>query len=230
MSQYLEVDDTTIKIDNFGKEFLLITAEDSTKIPQIGSAIFRRKFNFVDEVIVTEVEICLKVNDSFSPYKMAELNLLDYGEVLTTKSYDLPVYFGRDLDWAEIVSYSGFEKEQYISELVKSKLNIAMFGFLPGFMYIDGMASRLHVPRKKVPSKYVEANSIAIGGKYLGIYSLDSPGGWHVIGKTPLTMVSFEGSIPTILNPGDRIKIKSIGQTEFERLLSDPQNLFSYNG
>ena len=105
-----------------------------------------------------------------------------------------------------------------------------MFGFLPGFIYLDGLDASLHVPRKTIPSKYVKANSIAIGGKYIGLYSIDSPGGWQVIGQTPISILEIPQLPPVEMNLGDRIKLKAIDATEFENILQKKITLKEYNG
>ena len=80
------------------------------------------------------------------------------------------------------------------------------------------------MPRKANPEKYVAANSLAIGGKYLGLYALDSPGGWNVIGKTPISMLQIPNLPPVAVNLGDKIKLQAISASEYEALKKLPKH------
>ena len=85
-----------------------------------------------------------------------------------------------------------------------------MIGFLPGFLYLGGLDRKLHIPRKANPDPKIDAGSVAIGGSQTGIYPYDSPGGWHVIGKTPINI--FDKTTPPFCHiaPGDHVRFKSI--------------------
>lgn len=197
-----------LKIKNYNNDFLIIKSD--SRLQQIGKAIFEQKFDFVEEVIVTEKEICVKLNRYFNTDK---INLF-YNIELTQKeksiTYELPVYFTDNEDWKRVEAVTGFSKKAIIKKLISTEFSIAIFGFLSGFLYLDGLDESLHVPRKAVPSKYVEANSIAIGGKYLGLYSVDSPGGWYVIGKVETSILDLSMIPPVKMNLGDKVRLKRI--------------------
>jgi KipI family sensor histidine kinase inhibitor len=150
--------------------------------------------------------------------------------MLTSRCYQLPVYFTEHDDWSAVMATSGCSKNNIIEKLTATEYTIAMFGFLPGFIYLAGLDPALHVPRKTVPSKYVKANSVAIGGKYLGLYALDSPGGWHVIGQTPVSILQMPQLPPVPLHPGDRLQICSISKAAFDELETNKISLIQYNG
>ncbi len=230
MSRSLQLFDSTIEIDNYNNDFLILKSADRSVIRKIGKAIFYKKFPFVEEVIVTEVEICLKLNQYFDTSKIEEIAKIESGENAKVKTYILPVFFGDQEDWAAVESFIGLEKGEIIASLMSMDFSISMFGFLPGFLYLDGLEKPFHVPRKAVPSKYVKANSVAIGGQYLGVYALDSPGGWHVIGHTPVSVLQTPALPPVLLNLDDRIIIQSIEEEEYEVLLQKNQiGLKEYN-
>ncbi|MGB1121521.1 MAG: carboxyltransferase domain-containing protein, partial [Saprospiraceae bacterium] len=173
-------------------------------------AIFEQNFDFVTEVIITEKEVCVQLNDLFEVEKLDLFHNLQFTKKGTSKTYELPVYFTNHEDWKRVEAVTGFSKKAIIEKLVSTEFSIAMFGFLPGFLYLDGLDESLHVPRKAVPSKYVEANSIAIGGQYLGLYSVESPGGWNVIGKVDVSILDLSSIPPVKMNLGDKIKLKVI--------------------
>ena len=89
-----------------------------------------------------------------------------------------------------------------------------MIGFLPGFPYMGEVDERIAIPRKSEPRTNVEAGSIGIAGKQTGIYPLDSPGGWQIIGKTPLKLFNKEKDDPVIFKPGDEVEFYSISEDE----------------
>ena len=95
---------------------------------------------------------------------------------------------------------------------------VGCIGFTPGFPFLLGLPQKLATPRRDTPRKEVPAGSVAIGGKQTGIYPLRSPGGWNVIGRTPLRLFDPENSPPTLLAVGDRIHFRAIARDEFEQL------------
>jgi inhibitor of KinA len=88
-------------------------------------------------------------------------------------------------------------------------------GFTPGFPYLGGLPAALAIPRRATPRTHVPAGSVAIGGAQTGIYPVDSPGGWHIIGRTPLPLFRPEARPAALLRPGDRVRFKPIWATEF---------------
>jgi KipI family sensor histidine kinase inhibitor len=220
----------TLNIRNFNNDFLLInTTSDGVSLSAIGKYLFEQQFDFVEEVIVTETELCLKLNAHFDDSKLDLLQAIEQKSVLNSQCYQLPVYFTEEEDWTTVISTTGFSRSDIIEKLTATEFSIAMFGFLPGFLYLAGLDPSLQVPRKTVPSKYIKANSIALGGKYLGLYSLDSPGGWHVIGKTPVSILQMPELPPLPLNLGDTIRCCAISEEEFRLLQARQISLIDYN-
>lgn len=99
---------------------------------------------------------------------------------------------------------------------------VYMVGFIPGFLYLGGLDDRLFLTRKPTPALKVPAGSIAIGGEQTGIYSLASPGGWHVIGRTPVKIFDVNQEGIMVIKPGDRVKFKSISGEEYKLITSLP--------
>jgi inhibitor of KinA len=92
-----------------------------------------------------------------------------------------------------------------------------MLGFAPDFPYLADMDQRLIAARRATPRSRVPAGSVAIGGEHTGIYPFESPGGWHLIGRTPLRLFAFERDPPSLLQAGDRVRFVPIAPEEFER-------------
>jgi inhibitor of KinA len=93
---------------------------------------------------------------------------------------------------------------------------VYMIGFLPGFPYMGEVDNRLATPRKATPRSYVPAGSVGIAGHQTGIYPVASPGGWQLIGRTPLQLFNPEQTVPVLLQPGDEIVFYSITEHEFK--------------
>jgi KipI family sensor histidine kinase inhibitor len=95
-----------------------------------------------------------------------------------------------------------------------------MMGFLPGFIFLEGLDDRISVARKETPRVKVPAGSVGIGGNQTGIYSLESPGGWQIIGKTAESFFDVTKKPPTKLKPGDKTRFKPISKDEFDKIVS----------
>ena len=128
------------------------------------------------------------------------------------KLWEIPVCydskFGVDL---KVLSKA---KKLSISEVIKLHTQpiytIAFIGFLPGFLYLSGLDEQLFFDRKATPSLNVEKGAVAIGGTQTGIYPKKSPGGWHIIGNTPLNLFDITHHPPCVFNAGDQIKFVSV--------------------
>lgn len=97
---------------------------------------------------------------------------------------------------------------------------VGMLGFMPGFPYLVGLDEHLVTPRRATPRPNVPRGSVAIGGEHTGIYPLDSPGGWHVIGRTPLRLFDLVRQPPSLLQAGDRVRFVSITPERYLQLLT----------
>ena len=93
-----------------------------------------------------------------------------------------------------------------------------MIGFLPGFLYLGGLDNSLSLPRKKVPRKIIPKGSIGIAEKQTGIYNIESPGGWNIIGRTPLELFDKKSEPPLEIRQGDTITFYEVDINEFNRI------------
>jgi inhibitor of KinA len=123
--------------------------------------------------------------------------------------------YGPDMD--EVAAIHGMSPEQVIRLHAAPEYYVYMIGFTPGFPYLGGLDARLFTPRKNEPRKLVCAGSVGIADRQTGIYSIDSPGGWQLIGKTPLRLFDRQRSDPFLLSPGDSLQFVPITKDEFER-------------
>lgn len=137
------------------------------------------------------------------------------GEVVTIPvCYD--VEFGPDLP--DVARHAGVAAET-VTRLHSDPIYLVYFlGFSPGFVYLGGLPEILHTPRLATPRPSIAGGSVGIAGSQTGIYPVDSPGGWRLIGRTPLRMFDPEATPPTRLQPGDRMKFDPIDRETFKKL------------
>jgi inhibitor of KinA len=94
---------------------------------------------------------------------------------------------------------------------------VQMIGFSPGFPYLAGLPPQLHMPRRSSPRLKVPVGSVAVGGSQTGIYSLETPGGWNIIGRTPVRLFDAQRDPSCLLKTGDEIRFVAIDRSQFER-------------
>jgi len=124
--------------------------------------------------------------------------------------------FGPDL--AEVAGFNQLSIAEVINLHTTATYKVYMIGFVPGFAYLGGMDERLATPRKATPRKLVPAGAVGIAGLQTGVYPLDTPGGWQIIGQTPLKMFDLGRGQPSLLKAGDIVIFKSINIQEFNDL------------
>lgn len=120
------------------------------------------------------------------------------------------------LDLEELAAQKNFPVEEIIRLHTEKTYRVYMIGFLPGFAYMGTVDKRIATPRKQQPRTSVPAGSIGIAGEQTGIYPLPSPGGWNIIGRTPVKVFAAEKEDAVLFQPGDEVKFYSITEDEFE--------------
>jgi inhibitor of KinA len=122
--------------------------------------------------------------------------------------------FAPDLD--DVARHAQISREEVVELHSATEYRVACIGFVPGFPFLAGLPKKLATPRRATPRKEIPPGSVGIGGAQTGIYPLRSPGGWNLIGRTPLKLFDPAKDPPTLLHAGDRVRFRSIMREEFE--------------
>ena len=130
---------------------------------------------------------------------------------------EIPVSYGGEHgpDLMDVAEHCGMELTAVMAMHAKADYLVHAIGFAPGFPYLGGLPEKLHTPRRTTPRVSVPAGSVGIGGAQTGVYPLTTPGGWQIIGRTPLALFRPGESEPALLRVGDRVKFRAITPEEF---------------
>ena len=141
-------------------------------------------------------------------------------EAITPRLIEVPVcyesMYAPDLE--SLATYCKLNSDEVIQQHTQNDYLVNMLGFLPGFLYLSGLVEQLYCPRKETPALAVPAGAVGIGGNQTGIYPVTSPGGWHIIGQTPLAIFNPEAKEPFIAQPLDRVRFVPIDVNTFKQL------------
>lgn len=138
-------------------------------------------------------------------------------EIVLPVCYEPP--FAPDL--AAIAERAGLGEARLIDLHAEAVFTARFLGFSPGFAYLEGLPEPLHAPRLESPRTRIEPGSVTIAGRFSGVYPQATPGGWRVIGRTPLKLFDPAFDPPTLIGPGDRVRFRPIDGAEFSRLQSE---------
>lgn len=141
----------------------------------------------------------------------------NFSDKKETRTIHIPVCYEGEFapDIKNVCDHSGLDEKQVIEIHSRQSYLIYMLGFLPGFPYLGGLDERIHTPRLTTPRTRIEPGSVGIGGKQTGIYPVASPGGWQIIGRTPVKVYDKSREEPVLYRAGERIKFDPISREEF---------------
>lgn len=135
----------------------------------------------------------------------------------TAESYTIPVCYESpfDIDIDDVSSQTGLSKQEIIALHTSQTFRVYMLGFVAGFAYMGSLPEALNCKRKETPRLQVPKGAVGLAGLQTGIYPTEAPGGWQIIGQTPLEMFDLHRSETSLLKPGDCVKFRAISSEEF---------------
>jgi KipI family sensor histidine kinase inhibitor len=145
-------------------------------------------------------------------------------ETPPAREVTIPVAYGGEHgpDLAGVAAHTGLAAADVIARHAAADYVVACMGFAPGFAFLVGLPPELATPRRSNPRIRVPAGSVGIGGAQTGVYPLATPGGWHLIGRTPSRLFDLDRAEPFLLGPGDRVRFRAIAEEEYDAITPAP--------
>ncbi|MBZ2175917.1 5-oxoprolinase subunit PxpB [Schnuerera sp. xch1] len=218
--KYLPAGDKALIIE-FGNE---ISIEINAKIRNVVKFINEAKIEGIEEIVPTYRSIQLLYN----PLKISYSKLIEKVDILYNKPienkedniriFKIPTLYGNEYgpDINYVAEHNHLTLEEVIKIHTRTDYLVYMLGFTPGFTYLGGMSERIATPRLSSPRTKIPAGSVGIAGSQTGMYPSETPGGWQLIGRTPLRLYAPNREPPVFLNAGDYVRFVSITEEEYK--------------
>lgn len=172
-----------------------------------------------DPTLISFADVSAKVTDLWEEKRDVES--------LIGREFEFPVCYASPYspDLEHVAEVHGMTPDDVIRLHQSAIYTVAMIGFTPGFPYLLGLPEALATPRLNQPRQVVASGSVGIGGNQAGIYSLESPGGWNIIGRTPARLFRPSCATPSLLMAGDSVKFVAVDEQEYRRIYADIDNV-----
>ena len=212
-----------IKIVPSGDSIIIINNLNNLKISTLSDYLEKLELNEIEDIISLKSSVGILFNPhkiSSSDFIKKTKNLLfnkNFNNNKKIKTWEIPICYDKDfaIDLNEISTKCKIDVDQVIKKHNNKTYEVDIVGFLPGFLYLGKLDDSLHLPRKKNPRTHIPEGSIGIAGNQTGIYNIESPGGWNIIGRTPLKLFDKLKNPPIKIKQGDKIIFKEITKEEF---------------
>jgi KipI family sensor histidine kinase inhibitor len=210
------------RIEPLGDGALLMRIDDASNRTAIAIAETLRAADLpgVRDVAPAYTTVCVRYEMSLTDFAAIAARLQSVipsadttARTDDTQIIDIPVCYGEEFgpDLDAVAAHASLSAEEAIDRHVRAHYEVAMLGF----MYLRGLDATLYTPRLATPRTRVPAGSVAIGGAQAGIYPRDLPGGWRIIGRTPLVLFDPARDPPALLRPGQKVRFARIGRDDF---------------
>lgn len=219
MARILTSSDCSFCVE-FGNE---ISEQINEQVRAYTMAVEQAAIEGVTELVPTYRSVTVHYRPEIISWNSLRNKLMKLTESLGTAEFPpaetirVPVLYGGEYgpDLASLAEAHGMTEEEVIKLHTEPEYLIYMMGFLPGFCYLGGLDKRIATPRLKTPRVKIPAGSVGIAGEQTGMYPLESPGGWQLIGMTPLKLYDPGREKPILLEAGCRLKYYAIGKEEY---------------
>ena len=212
-----------IKIVPSGDSIIIINNLNNLKTSSLTDYLEKLELNEIEDIISLKSSVGI----IFNPHKISSNDFIKKTKNLLSnknffnnkkiKTWEIPICYDKDfaIDLNEISTKCKIDVDQVIKKHNNKTYEVDIVGFLPGFLYLGKLDDSLHLPRKKNPRTHIPEGSIGIAGNQTGIYNIESPGGWNIIGRTPLRLFDKLKNPPIKIKQGDKIIFKEITKEEF---------------
>src|SRR5574341_322117 len=202
-----------------------INLEINEQVRALAIGIETARIPGLTEVIPTYRSVGVEFNPLMTSFEEMQGRIRDVAAHLdprglsTPKLVRVPTVYGGEYgpDLSFVAEHAGLSQAEVIQGHSRVPYHVYMIGFTPGYVYLGGLPERLHTPRLPSPRIRVPGGSVAIGGAQTGIYSVESPGGWRLIGRTSLNLFDPTCEIPTPIVPGDAVEFVPTTEADFLR-------------
>lgn len=221
-TKYLTAGDKALTIE-YGDE---ISEDISNKVRSMMVALESNEIEGIIEVVPTYRSLMIHYDaliigydDLIKELKLLEDKLEDIS-LAEPEVIEIPTVYGGEYgpDIENVAKHNGITVEEVIKIHSSKEYLIYMLGFTPGFPYLGGMDEKIATPRLKEPRTKIDKGSVGIAGSQTGIYPIDSPGGWQLIGRTPLKLYEPNREVPILLKAGNYIKFVPISKNQYKTI------------
>ena len=180
----------------------------------------------IEDCIVGYNSLAVKFQSSLEDYNHTKHTLehlyhtTNQKDKLASYLWEIPVCYDLQfgIDLKDMSERLGLSANEIIELHSKAVYTVYFIGFLPGFLYLGGLDERLHLPRKATPRLRVDKGAVAIGGHQTGVYPMQSAGGWHIMGNTPVSLFDLKKETPCFAKAGDKIKFSPVGLEAYTQI------------
>ncbi|MDG2341794.1 MAG: 5-oxoprolinase subunit PxpB [Cytophagales bacterium] len=220
----------SLNITPSGDSILIINSTNQITLDNLSSIVDKIKSSNIPEIediIILKDHIGLIYNPYITSYNECKSKIISSitrnSKKISNKKkriWKIPICYHTDLanDINDVSKKLNINTKEFIRIHNKSSYMVDMIGFLPGFLYLGGLNNLISLPRKQTPRKIIPKGSIGIANNQTGIYNIESPGGWNIIGRTPCELFDKNSDPPIKIQQGDTINFYEIDINEFNRI------------
>jgi len=199
-----------------------ISPSVNQRVQELFTAMDMRRIEGVRELVPSYrslLVICDPLSISTDDLKRSIRDIcqyIDQADLPEPRTVEIPIVYGgaQGPDLESVAQYHGITPQEVIDYHIQPTYRVYMIGFTPGYPYLGEVPDEIVTPRRETPRTHVPGGSVGIAQKQTGIYSVDSPGGWQIIGWTPVKLFNPGGKPPSLLVMGDRVRFKAISAKE----------------